>query len=154
MKIGLLRPICSLAIFLAPTARSADESTSKIDAFAPYELVGDWHFTNSTSGRKYGGDVKVTIDSIDGAGVMRGKVSYDGRQTNDMCSTRGVFSDDPVPAEIIKADDSYRISFMVNCVKGQSPRLRSWTLVCENGICSRPEVLPHGSGRLALKEKR
>ena len=133
---------------------AANEATVKPETFKPFELTGDWYFTNNNSGVRYGGDVKVSIVSIDATGVMRGKVSYDGRQTNDVCSTRGLFSDDPVDAEVIRGANEYKISFNIKCAKGNSPRLRSWTLTCENNVCTRPEVASHGKGLLTLNEKR
>ncbi|MCV2357625.1 hypothetical protein LNV08_01400 [Paucibacter sp. TC2R-5] len=129
-------------------------SQADLENFKPYELVGDWIFLNSSSGTKYGGDVAVKIDKLDKLGTMRGMISYDGRQLNDACGTRGVLSDEPVAAEIIKSRDEYRISFMTKCLRGQSPRLFSWTLVCDTASCTQPTVLPHGRGVLTLTEKR
>ena len=139
---------------LLPGFVSADDQSASVRDFSPYELVGEWQFVNSRSGTKYGGDVKVKVNGIDKAGSMRGSISYDGRQLNDSCGTRGVFSDEPVDAEVIKSRDEYRISFMAKCARGQSPRLFSWTLVCSGAVCSQPTVLPHGTGVLSLTERR
>jgi hypothetical protein len=132
----------------------SSETAGQTLPFKPYELVGDWSFTNSNTGVHFKGDVKVMLTSVDSSGVMRGKISYDGRQTNDACSTRGVFSDTPIDVEATKTPNEYRLVFSIKCASGESPRRREWTLVCENDVCTRPLVLPHGQGRLALREKR
>jgi hypothetical protein len=146
LAVALLA-LLSLSVF-------ADDQATSLAGFNPYELVGGWQFVNSNSGTKYGGEIKVKVNSLEKSGSMRGTISYDGRQLNDSCGTRGVFSDEPVEAEVIKLRDEYRISFMTKCSRGQSPRLFSWTLVCSGATCSQPTVLPHGKGVLTLTEKR
>lgn len=140
--------------FLWSVTASATDALPKVESFVPYELVGEWQFVNSNSGAKYGGDIKVKVNSLEKPGSMRAVISYDGRQLNDICGTRGIFSDEPVEAEVVKLQDEYRISFMAKCMRGQSPRLFSWTLVCTGTVCSQPTVLPHGKGVLTLTEKR
>ncbi|MEJ8838081.1 hypothetical protein [Ramlibacter sp. AN1133] len=154
MHSTLRRVLAVVLAFLATAPAVADDQSTKSESFTPYELVGDWQFINTNSGTKFGGDIKIKVDRIDNSGAMRGLISYDGRQMNDVCGTRGVFSDEPVEAEIIKSKDEYRISFMTKCVRGQNPRLFSWTLVCSGAVCSQPTVLPHGKGVLTLTEKR
>jgi hypothetical protein len=86
---------------------------------------------------------------------MHGRISYDGRQTNDQCSTKPLFIDTPVEAEIIRVGKDYRISFSVNCLKGSSPRVMSWTLICdESGTCSQPIVQPWGKGAITLTTQK
>ena len=148
----LLAVLCTLLVPLH--SAFGNEGAGPTVPFKPYELVGDWNFVNSNTGVQFKGDVKVMLTSIDASGVMRGKVSYDGRQTNNACSTQGVFSDTPIDIEATKTSNEYRLVFSIKCVSGESPRRRDWTLVCENDVCVRPEVLPHGQGRLALREKR
>lgn len=131
---------------------SAQEQKGSPDQFKPFKMSGEWTFVGSNSGRKYGGNASLDVKEIDGSGKMRGMVSFDGRQTNDNCSTRGVFSDEPVQAEVLKTPSGYLVSFMLNCLKGESPRSRTWELTCASGVCTRPEVLPHGNGVLTLKE--
>lgn len=104
------------------------------------------------SGRKYSGDVRIDVNTIAANGIMQGKVSLDGRQTNDYCSTRGVFNDDPVEAEIRKTSVGYDVAFMLKCLKGESPRARQWTLTCEGDTCTRPEVAPNGNGMLTVRQ--
>jgi len=132
----------------------ADDASRTPNDFKPYKLVGNWQFVNSNTGRNYGGDIEVAITSIDGNGTMHGLISYDGRQTNDKCSTKELFADKPVEAEIIKANNDYRVTFQVNCLTGVSPRVISWTLTCAEAICSMPEVLPWGKGAKVLRETR
>ena len=154
MQITLPRISVAASLLLFAASAVADDPPANSENFSPYELVGDWQFMNSNSGTKYGGDIKVRVNRLDKPGTMRGTISYDGRQLNDVCGTRGVFSDEPVEAEIIKSNDEYRISFMAKCLRGQSPRLFSWTLVCESATCSQPTVAPNGRGVLTLTEKR
>ena len=154
MKNGFLF-LLALHFFLSPVQVAyASEVVGQSVAFKPYELVGDWNFVNSSTGTQFKGDVKITLTNVDSASVMRGKLSYDGRQTNDVCSTRGVFSDTPIDIEVTKTSNEYLMSFIIKCAAGESPRRRDWKLVCENDVCIRPEVLPHGQGRLSLREKR
>lgn len=93
--------------------------------FKPYKLLGDWQFVNTNSGVKFGGGIEVIIESIDQKGVMRGRISYDGRQTNDKCGTKPLFTDTPVEAEINKRESEYNVSFQLNCSAGKSPRVFS-----------------------------
>jgi hypothetical protein len=154
MQIFFYRFLATAVFILWSGSVLADDPPASVESFSPYELVGDWQFVNSNSGTKYGGDIRIKVTGLDKSGSMRGTISYDGRQLNDSCGTRGVFNDDPVEAEVVKLRDEYRISFMAKCFRGQSPRLFSWTLVCSGPICSQPTVLPHGKGALTLTEKR
>jgi len=120
--------------------------------FRPYKLVGAWNFTNSNTGARYGGDVAVDIKSMESNGSMRGLLSYDGTQTNDRCSTKTLFSNDPVEAEVQKIDGGYRVWFALKCATGQNQF--GWTLACKDGVCTLPQVLPHGKGETALREVR
>jgi hypothetical protein len=146
-----LHQVASFLMSLLSAVASAGELTPASAAFKPFGLVGEWTFVSAESGRRYGGEIKVEVKTIDSVGVMRGSVSYDGRQTNDNCSTRGMFSDEPVDAEITKTNGGYQVSFTVKCSKGESPRLRRWGLTCENAVCTQPEILPHGKGAVTLK---
>ena len=138
-----------VAWILVASACLAQDATPPNEVFKPFKLVGAWKFLNANTGASYGGDVEVAIDSIDGKGVMHGLTSYDGRQTNDKCSTKILFTDKPVEAEISKTDNGYRITFEVGCSTGK--RILSWTLVCTEGrVCSQPTVLPWGKGMLIL----
>lgn len=141
-----------VSCLLGCTSAIAADPTAANDAFKPFKLVGGWDFTSINSGRKYSGDVRIEVNTFAANGVMQGKVSFDGRQTNDNCSTRGVFNDDPVEADIRKTSVGYDVSFMLKCLKGESPRARQWTLACEGDTCTRPEVLPNGKGMLTVKQ--
>ena len=86
---------------------------------------------------------------------MHGRVSYDGRQTNDKCGTKPLFTDAPVEAEMIMKESEYNVSFQVNCSTGKSPRVFSWKLTCgQDGACSQPSDSPWGKGTISLKEMR
>lgn len=131
----------------------AQDAASQANAFRPYELVGEWQFTN-TNGVRYRGDIKVAIASADPNGVMRGRVSYDGRQTNDKCTTRPVVTDAPVDAEVVRSDNGYRVTFQLTCLSGESPRPFQWVLGCESGVCTQTTVVPNGRGLITLRENR
>lgn len=140
--------ICSVPLLLLSAAQAQAP-----DEFRPFKLVGDWKFQNARSGVNYRGDIEVSVSSRDPNGVMRGSISYDGRQTNEKCSTRGLVNDTPVPAEIVRSDDTYRITFRVPCSVGESPRDMSWTLTCKGGVCELPIIQPWGKGRTSLTVK-
>ena len=147
----------SLFIILAITGTKAvsQTDTGANKSFEPYKLVGDWDFINSNTGRKFGGNIEVSIKSMEANGTMHGLISYDGRQTNDNCGTKPLFTDTPVEAEITKSANDYRIAFQVNCSSGISPRLITWTFTCDDkGDCKQPEVLAWGRGRKLLREVR
>lgn len=147
--------IFSLFAMLSAAMCFADDKMQKSEDFKPYKLAGDWKFVNSNTGVKYGGDVEVVINNMDSKGVLHGRISYDGRQTNDKCGTKALFTDKPVEAEIIKTNEGYRVTYEVPCSIGVSPRVFSRSLACtDHGICSQPEVLPWGKGVLSLTEKR
>lgn len=146
-----------LFIVLIITATKAFSQTSDAGtkSFEPYKLVGDWNFVNSNTGTKYGGDIEVVVKAMEPNGTMHGLISYDGRQTNDKCGTKPLFTDKPVEAEITKSANDYRIAFQVNCSSGISPRLVTWTLTCDDkGDCTQPEVQSWGRGRKLLREVR
>ena len=125
------------------------------EEFRPFKLEGDWKFTNTNTGSSFGGDVQVDVERVDEKGVMWGKASYDGRQTNDKCGTRALFKDEPAEAEIVKVTNGYRVTYEAKCSVGRSPRTVSLTLACSaDGICIRNDELPHGKGVLRLQEKR
>jgi hypothetical protein len=153
MTIATAAIVLSILVTTDAGIVSAEEMP-RSESFKPYKLVGDWKFDNSNSGRHYGGDIEVSINSINTKGIMHGLISYDGRQTNDQCGTKKLFADKPVEAEIIKGANEYRVTFQVECLKGESPRIVSWTLVCDSGgVCTRPEVQPWGRGVLTLTDK-
>ena len=143
-----------LLAMLSRMSTFADDKTQAPENFKPYDMVGNWKFVNSNTGANYGGDIEVVINSIDSKGIMHGLISYDGRQTNDQCGTKPLFTDKPVEAELIKSNEDYRVTFQVNCLKGITPRIFSWTLVCsDNGVCSQPIVQPWGKGAIVLTKK-
>lgn len=152
MYIPKLIAATLLSLLLGLTSATAADSNNANDAFKPYKLVGGWDFTSGNSGRKYSGDVWIEVNAIAADGIMHGKVSFDGRQTNDNCSTRDVFKDDPVDAEIRKTAVGYDVSFMLKCSKGESLRARQWTLTCDGDTCTRPELAPNGKGMLTVKQ--
>jgi len=154
MKKGFVHLTFLFVATLSTLPTFADDSPQNPDGFKPYKLVGNWQFHSSNSGRDFGGDIEVAIISIDSTGIMHGKISYDGRQTNDQCSTKELFNDKPAEVEIIKTNNDYRITFQVNCKTGVTPRVISWTLRCEEATCSRPEVQAWGKGVTVLTEKR
>lgn len=137
---------------LVTTSGLARENTPKA-SFLPYELLGDWQFTN-TNGVRYRGDVRVSVESGGGDGAMHGRISYDGQQTNDKCTTKPLFTDLPVDVEAIKVDSGYRLAFQLKCLRSESPRAFNWTLTCENGVCVQATTTPNGRGLITLRESR
>lgn len=116
-------------------------------------LKGEWSFTNSSTGRHYGGDVEIRLGAADESGVYHGKISYDGRQTSQQCSTRSGFSPHkPVDARAVRVGDNYRVSFIVNCAIGPSPRSFDWELVHgPDRVYTRALSNANGSGMLSVK---
>lgn len=140
------------AVFAQDTKTEVVTSVS-MPTFKPFKLVGDWKFVNN-GGTNYGGEIEIAINSVDSKGIMHGQASYDGRQTNSICGTKLLFNDKPVDAEIIKITEGYQITFEYPCLQGTSPRTKILTLVCDaNGVCSMPEILPHGKGMTVLTNK-
>ncbi len=152
MRRNLLCPLSCFLCIVISTPTLAQDAASKPERFTPFELVGEWQFTNS-GGVRYGGDVKVAVTSIDGNSLMRGLVSYDGRQTNEKCGTRQLSGDEPVDAEVMKSGGQYRISFKMKCLRGESPRRFDWTLVCDGATCVQPTLAPNGKGAITVVEK-
>ena len=143
--------LCGSLTGLPSMAQDATQAAE----FKPFQLVGGWEFLNANTGVKYGGAIEIAVNAVDSKGVMKGQISYDGRQTNDKCGTKTLFNDQPVEAEILKANANYRVTFQVPCTKGASPRIFSWTLACDgNGLCSQPTVVAHGRGTTFVKEKK
>ena len=123
--------------------------------FKAYKLQGEWTFTNTRTGVNYGGPIEVQVNSIDAKGVMKGQISYDGRQTNDKCTTKALFNDVPVDVEVIKSGTEYRLAYRLNCSVSPSPRDFSMTLSCNaEGVCSQPTERPWGKGLISLREVR
>lgn len=86
---------------------------------------------------------------------MQGRISYDGRQLNDVCSTVGLLTDKPVETEVIKSGNAYKVAFSVNCARGASPRVFVWALECAaDGVCTQPNDSARGKGATTLTEKR
>ena len=154
MLVFRLKAGFMLLAAMSTAASYADEKIQGVDTFKPYKLVGGWKFVNSSTGRNYGGDIEVEVSRVDEKGIMHGRISYDGRQSNDRCGTKPLFTDTPVEAEIVKLNKEYRITFQANCQVGVSPRTFSWTLLCDDdGVCSFPTALPWGNGVTTLTEK-
>jgi len=149
-----LTSVFAALITYAPFVASA-QAGAQPDGFKPVKLVGEWKFQNRETGVKYGGEIAIDILRAGGNGPMQGLLSYDGRQTNDKCSTRGLLSDTPVEAEIVKTQLGYQISFRLNCASGESPRQFTWNLSCGNdGVCSEPTSRPWGAGTITVGEKK
>jgi hypothetical protein len=141
-------------LLLSPGIASA-QGAPHADGFKPVKLVGEWKFQNRETGVKYGGEIAIDILRTGGNGAMQGLLSYDGRQTNDKCSTRGLLSDTPVEAEVVKTQLGYQVTFRLNCASGESPRQFTWNLSCgSDGVCSEPTTRPWGVGIIAVGEKK
>jgi hypothetical protein len=156
METGTRRVVAILLTAAVPLSALGGEGNPD-QGFKPFKLTGNWKFVNSNTGVNYGGDIEVAIESVDPTGIMHGHISYDGRQTDDQCGTKPLFVDTPVEAEVMKRGNEYRVSYSVKCLKGESPRRRSLTVVCgEDGVCSSPKpfVLAWGTGMTVLKIKR
>lgn len=118
----------------------------------PVRLTGKWTFTSSSSLRHYGGDIVLRLAAAEPDGTRRGWVSYDGRQTNDRCSTKSGFSaDEPVDASASFEGSALIVQFLLRCPIGESPRAFKWTLVRgEDGSYAEELAHMNGSGRIRL----
>jgi len=107
----------SIATSLTSSAQDAVPQSAWATA-----LKGRWVFTSSVTGRGHRGDIDVKLRPPDTRGVQVGKISYDGQQTNDRCSTKAGFTSDyPVDVESVRTGDKYFLKFALNC---QSARAR------------------------------
>lgn len=142
------------ALLCSPAVASA-QASSQSEGFKPVKLVGEWQFQNRETGVKYGGEIAIDILRAGSTGAMQGLVSYDGRQTNDKCSTRGLLSDNPAEAEVVKTQLGYQVAFRLKCASGESPRQFKWNLSCgSDGVCSEPTTRPWGTGIISVREKK
>ena len=124
-------------------------------SFKPLKLVGEWKFQNRETGVKYGGAIAIDLLNVLANGSIKSLVSYDGRQTNDKCSTRGLIADTPVDAEVVKTPLGYQVTFQLKCSIGESPRPFTWNLSCaSDGVCSEPTTRPWGTGAIAVSETK
>lgn len=104
-----------IPLLVFPLAHAEDKEVLS-DAIT---YVGRWDFKNSQTGMKFGGDMKIVLkeklptpeqDIL----TYKGKISFDGRETNDKCGTVGSFGGD-TPVDVLweqKGDDvilSYRV---------------------------------------------
>jgi hypothetical protein len=141
-----------IALFTLISATvSAQGSLPDPARFAPFKLAGDWRFTSNNTGRKYRGDIEVDVQSIDASGVMHGQISHDGRQTNDLCNTRGMFGDEPVDATVTRTTEGFRLQYSLKCVSGTSPRAYDRSFLCNGTTCTFPIELSHGQGAITLE---
>ena len=139
--------------FLSLSAAYAQEQVLKPTPQKNIVLKGKWTFTSSSSGNHYGGDIEIKLDPADDNGVYHGKVSYDGYQTDDGCSTKSGFSDKPVDAETIRVGSNYRLRFTLNCPRGRSPRPYDWELVYgADGVYTRDFSNKNGVGIISVKQ--
>jgi hypothetical protein len=83
--------------------------------------VGRWDFKNSQNGMKFGGDMKIVLKeklptSEPDTFTFKGKISVDGRETNDKCGTVGSFgADTPVDVLWEQKGDDVILSYRVPC---------------------------------------
>jgi hypothetical protein len=142
------------AVVAIPNALFGQDVISHSPTPAATTLNGRWIFTSSVTGRGYRGDIQVKLGPADARGVQVGKISYDGQQTNDRCSTKSGFSSDkPVDVEAIRKGERYFLKFFLNCPIGESPRLFELELVkgAEN-VWTMDRSAGHGIGLISLKE--
>lgn len=142
------------ALFCSPCVVSA-QASAPLESFKAVKLIGEWQFQNRETGVKYGGEITIEILRAASTGAMQGLVSYDGRQTNDKCSTRGLLSDTPAEAEVVNTQSGYQVAFRLKCASGESPRQFKWNLSCgSDGVCSEPTTRPWGTGIIYVREKK
>lgn len=143
---------CAITMASLP-ASQAQAAEATPEAFKPYRMVGAWTFRNHNTAQQFGGAIEVSVVSRDADRTLRGLLSWDGRQTNDRCGTRTSAGDKPVEAELMRTENSYQISFRVNCAKGENPRQFNWVLTCDGkGECSERTAQPWGEGSRFLRE--
>ena len=149
--ISLLISLFIGFLFLSPVY--AQEKVVKPTLQKNIVLKGEWRFENSSTGNKYRGDIEINLGIADDNGVYHGKVSYDGYQTNDGCSTKSGFSDKPVDAEAIQVGNNYKVRFMLNCPRRSSPRSYDWELVYgADGFYTQDFSNKNGVGIISLKK--
>ena len=151
MLINSMRAATIALSALMTGSVAAQTSPSSSAEFAPFKLIGGWVFTSHNTNRRFQGDIEVDVQTIDAAGVMHGRISYDGRQMNDLCRAQGVSGDDRGDVKITRTADGLQLQFLLKCVSGESPRPRDETYSCSGTTCTRPIILGHGRGASTLE---
>jgi hypothetical protein len=141
------------SIAVAGMAAALTSSTVLSQTAPPAALLlkGEWAFQNTQTKVKYGGPFEVYSISEAAPGRYAVRVSYDGRETNDKCSTRGPLRDTPVEGVLSRSEGGYDLEFKLICPFGQSPRLFQYSLKCDAaGVCMQGTSRPWGEGFVRL----
>jgi len=156
--LKLITLITVVAGIVLPTAfSSAAQAQEPVVKGTPSSLTvlrGEWTFRSSFTHRHYSGDVEIRLGPADVAGVYHGKVSYDGQQTNDRCSTKSGFSsDEPVDAQVTREGNNLRVKFVLKCPIDPSPRPFEWTLTGgSDGVFTQEIQNNNGAGLISVKQ--
>lgn len=143
MKRTWVATLMSLAAAVATAQTAADSSSLR--------LVGDWSFQNTQTKVKYGGAFEVVATSEPSPGRHAVRVTYDGRETNDRCSTKTALGETPVDGVLVKTDKGYDLEFILICPMGPSPRPFKYSLTCDpQGTCTQATARPWGEGLVRL----
>lgn len=144
----MTRPGVSFIFLMASTLAFAQDKSAVMDAVT---YVGRWDFKNSQSGQTFGGDMKIVlqekqVSSEPDVDVFKGKLSFDGRETNDKCGTVSTFGKD-TPVDVLweqKGDDVV-LSYKVPCPT-QDPRVVTKRFTARSDGIVREYSLQWGKG--------
>jgi hypothetical protein len=141
------------ASFLLASTLAGAQSAPEPE-FRPSTLAGEWKLEEFQTGIRHSGEVRIELQRREGH-VIQGLVSFDGRQTQYKCGTRGFASDTPVPAEIVKDATGYSVSFELRCTVGAPSRRFLWYLTCRpDGECRETAGFPWGPAVVTVREKK
>jgi len=119
--------------------------------FEPLTYAGRWDFKNSQSGQMFGGEMKVVLheklaSSEPEVEVFKGRLSFDGRQTNSKCGTVSTFGKD-TPVDVLweQKGEVVVLSYILPCVPND-PVKQSRRFTLQGMGIVREYALPWGQG--------
>jgi hypothetical protein len=146
--ISVLRQMAMLFALLASSIVLAQDKTTTADTVT---YAGRWDFTNTQNGKTFGGEMKVALlerlsSSESDVEAFKGKLSFDGRQTNDKCGTfSGFGSDKPVDLLWEQKSDDVVLTYKLPCpIKDPVTQTRRFKLQGKSLV--REYALPWGKG--------
>lgn len=124
----------------------------------PITYAGRWDFKNSQNGRKFGGDMKIVLKeklptSEPDTLTFKGKISVDGRETNDKCGTVGSFGGD-TPVDVLwdQKGDEVVLTYKLPCPL-KDPVTRTKRFKHSDGSVTYEYSLAWGTGLEKLQRK-
>ena len=160
-KFCAVRKLLLVAPFVMSLAFAQDVKSplppEKGDVFAlPITFTGAWFFKNSETGTEFKGDMKVVLTAVvekkDGGISYSGLYSYDGRQTNNKCSTYGIFGGDkPVALRFDHKGEKVYLTLNLPCPVGAGVQNTQIAFNFDRGTIQRESNQPWGKGYQSLK---